>query len=215
MVETGKSRRIGLIGAGKIGGALGKLWARAGCEVMFASRHPDQLAALAAEAGAGARVGTPVEAAAFGDVVAIAVPYAVFAEVAAATHATLHGKVVLDASNAIDHRDGAALGEEVRRCGIGVHSQALLPGAHLVRGFNAINYKDMEATAHRLGEPVAIPLASDDPRAIAAGSDLVRAAGFTPVVVPLARAGEFGPRSVLGTGVFTAAEWRRKLGFVT
>lgn len=210
MIGSGHLRRIGIIGAGKIGGAMGQLWARAGHEVMFASRHPDQLEALAAEAGA--RVGTPLEAAAFGDIVVIAVPYAAFAEVAAAIRATLGGKVVLDASNAIDHRDGAPLGEEVRRRGIGVHSQALLPGVHLVRGFNAINYRDMEAQAHRAGEPVAIPLAGDDAIAIAACSDLVRRAGFVPVVVPLARAGEFGPRSALGTGVFTADEWRRKLG---
>ena len=207
------ARKIGIIGAGKIGGALGKLWAKAGNAVMFASRHPEALVALAAEAGA--RAGTPAEAAAFGDIVVIAVPYSMFAEVAAVHHAALAGKVVLDASNAIDPRDGAALGEAVRKQGIGFYAQALLPGAHLVRGFNAINYKDMEAIARRAGEPVAIPLASDDAVAIAVGSDLVCQAGFVPVVVPLARAGAFGPRSLLGTGVFTEVEWKRKLGLAT
>ena len=204
--------RIGIIGAGKVGGTLGTLWAKAGDEVLFASRHPDALKDLAGKAGPNARTGTPAEAAAFGDVVLIAVPYTAFAEVAKANDAALRGKVVLDASNAIDPRDGEALGKAVRAKGIGLYSQALLPGVHLVRGFNAINYKDMQADSNRAGEKIAIPLASDDETAIAVGSDLVRQAGFEPLVVPLKRAGEFGPRLPLGTGAFTAAEWKQKLG---
>ena len=135
--------KIGIIGAGNVGGTLGTLWAKAGDAVMFSSRHPDALKALAAKAGPNARTGTPAEAAAFGDVVLIAVPYAAFAEVAKANDAALAGKVVFDASNAVDKRDGAALGEAVRAEGIGLRSRDLLPGVHLVRGFNAISYKDM------------------------------------------------------------------------
>lgn len=201
--------KIGIIGAGKVGGTLGALWAKAGDEVMFASRHPDELKALAAEAGPDAKTGTPAEAAAFGDVVLIAVPYSAFAEVAKANDAALKGKVVFDASNAVDARDGEALGQEVRAKGIGLTSQALLPGVHLVRGFNAISYRDMVGKA---SQGMAIPLASDDDKAIAVGSELVRQAGFEPVVVPLKRAGEFGPGLPLGTGAFTATEWKQKLG---
>ena len=40
----------------------------------------------------------------------------------------------------------------------------------------------------------------------------MRQAGFEPVVVPLKRAGEFGPGLPLGTGAFTAAQWKQKLG---
>ncbi len=209
--ETGATHKIGIIGAGKVGGTLGTLWAKAGDQVLFASRHPDELKDLVKKAGPNAKVGTPAEAASFGDVVLIAVPYAAFPEVAKTNLAALQGKIVFDASNAIAKRDGA-ITDEVRAKGIGAYSAALLPGTHLVRGFNAINYKNMAADSHRSGDPVAIPLASDDERAIAVGSDLVRQAGFVPVVVPLKRADEFGPGLPLGTGVFTEKEWKKKLG---
>lgn len=205
----GAHYKIGVIGAGNVGGTLGTVWAKAGDEVMFSSRHPDELKDLVAKAGPNAKAGTPAEAAAFGDVVLIAVPYSAFEAVAKADDAALKGKVVLDASNAIDKRDGTALGEKVRAKGIGEYDAKLLPGVHLVRGFNAIHYTDMVDDAHK---GIAIPLASDDPKAIAVGSDLVRQAGFEPVVVPLAKAGEFGPGLPLGVGAFTAAEWKQKLG---
>ncbi len=211
--ETAKPahHKIGIIGSGNVGGTLGKLWAKAGDEVLFASRHPDELKDLAAKAGPNAKTGTPAEAIAFGDVVLIAVPYSAFPAVAAANGAALKGKVVFDASNAVPPRDGAIV-DDVRKMGIGQYSAKLLPDTHLARGFNAINYKNMEADSFRKSDPVGIPLASDDPKAIEVGSDLVRQAGFVPVLVPLARADEFGPKRPLGVGVFTVAEWKQKLG---
>jgi hypothetical protein len=66
--------KIGIIGTGRIGGTLAKLWVAAGHEVLISSRHPDQLKPLAKALGPRARVGTPKEAAAFGDVVLVSVP---------------------------------------------------------------------------------------------------------------------------------------------
>jgi hypothetical protein len=57
--------RIGMIGSGNVGSALGRVWAKAGYEVMFSSRNLDSDQKLAAEVGANARAGTPQEAAAF------------------------------------------------------------------------------------------------------------------------------------------------------
>ncbi len=207
---AGKHYKIGIIGAGQVGGTLGTLWAKAGNEVLFASRHPDELKGLAAQAGPSAKTGTPAEAVAFADVVLIAVPYKAFPEVAAANVEALKGKVVLDASNAVAPRDGAIV-EAVKAQGIGAYSAMLLPGTHLVRGFNAISYKDMAADGNK-PDPIGIPLASDDPQALEVGADLVLQAGFAPVVVPLKRAGEFGPGLPLGVGAFTVAEWKAKLG---
>ncbi len=209
--EVGTHHKIGIIGSGHVGSTLGVLWAKAGDDVMFASRHPDDLKEVAAKAGPHASVGTPAEAAAFGDVVVIAVPYKVLPDVAAANAAALKGKVVFDASNAVPPRDGALV-DEVRKIGIGAYSTKLMPDAHLVRGFNAINYKNMEGDSFRKDNPVGIPLAGDDPKALAVGAELVKQAGFVPVVVPLARADEIGPQRPLGTGVFTVAEWKQKLG---
>src|SRR5476651_2478315 len=67
--------KIGIIGAGHIGGTLAKLWVASGHEVLISSRHPEELRPLAQSLGPKARVGTPREAALFGDVVLESVPY--------------------------------------------------------------------------------------------------------------------------------------------
>ena len=67
--------KIGIIGTGNIGGNLAKLWAKAGHELVISSRHPEQLQELARSLGSKVRVGTPREAAVFGDVVLISIPY--------------------------------------------------------------------------------------------------------------------------------------------
>lgn len=64
--------KIGIIGSGNIGGNLGKHWAKVGHEVMFSSRHPKELKQMADEVGA--KVGTIEEAAAFGEVILLAIP---------------------------------------------------------------------------------------------------------------------------------------------
>jgi len=66
--QTTKPMKIGFIGSGNIGGAIGELMARAGHEVFFSSRNPDNLKPLVARVGPHARAGTPKEAIAFGDV---------------------------------------------------------------------------------------------------------------------------------------------------
>ena len=73
--------RIGFIGSGNIGGAIGELFAKAGHEVFFSSRNPDRLKDLVARVGPRARAGTPKEAIAFGDVVFIGVPYSSMPEI--------------------------------------------------------------------------------------------------------------------------------------
>ena len=62
--------KIGIIGSGNVGSALGKIWAEKGHEVMFSSRHPEKSKALAQSVGNNASSGLPVEAVKFGDVVA-------------------------------------------------------------------------------------------------------------------------------------------------
>jgi hypothetical protein len=70
----------------------------------------------------------------------------------------------------------------------------MFPGARWVKAFNTVYFKVLEREAHRNGDRVGIPLASDDPRALDIAADLVRDAGFEPVVVgPLARGKEFEP----------------------
>src|SRR5580658_556704 len=61
--------KIGIIGTGRIGGALARHWVKAGHEVFVSSRHPEELQALVAELGPQAHAGTPRQAAAFGAVI--------------------------------------------------------------------------------------------------------------------------------------------------
>jgi len=204
--------KIGIIGAGKIGGTLAALWVQAGHEVLLSSRHPAELQGLARSLGPRARVGAPREAAVFGDVVLISVPYGALPQIGRDLAKELAGKVVLDTGNPYPERDGE-MALETRRKGTGVASAEFLPGVRLVRAFNAISYLHLKGEAHRAGEPVAIPIAGDDDRALSVATRLVRDAGFEPVVVgPLSRAKLFDVGSPVYTQLLTARELRERLG---
>jgi predicted dinucleotide-binding enzyme len=206
------AEKIGIIGAGHMGGNLARLWADAGHEVMISSRHPDELEAQAQAIGTNVHVGTAREAAAFGPVVVIAVPYGQWPNISAEIKAETVGKTVIDLTNPYPDRDGP-MAEEARREGTGVADPKYLPGAHLVRAFNSIIYTNLERLAHREGEPVAIPVAGDDPDAVELTNQLVRDAGFEPVMVgPLSSARLFDVGSPVYVKVLTAAELREQLG---
>ncbi|HSC07828.1 MAG TPA: NAD(P)-binding domain-containing protein, partial [Steroidobacteraceae bacterium] len=127
---AGEKVKIGMIGSGNVGSALGRVWAKAGHEVMFSSRHLDQDKALAAEIGANARAGTPREAAAFGDVLVFAVPYGALPELGKTLAESIKGKVAIDACNPFPNRDGE-IADRARAEGAGVVSAQLLPGARI------------------------------------------------------------------------------------
>ncbi len=213
---TGKIK-IGVIGGGNIGGTIGGLWVKDGHEVMFASRHPENLKPLVDELGPKAKAGTPEEAIKFADAVFLAVPYKAYPELSKEIAPLLKGKVVLDAGNATERRDGE-LYNEAQKDGIGLTSAKYFPGAKLVRAFNAANYKifakeGANGGKDRSGGRMAIPIAGDDPQAIKVAEALVRDAGFDPVVVgPLKDADKFA----MGTPGFghdvTAPELKEKLG---
>jgi predicted dinucleotide-binding enzyme len=172
--------KIGIIGSGHVGSALGGVWAKAGNEVMFSSRNLDNDKKLAAEIGANARAGTPQEAAAFGQVILFAVPYSAFPELVKNLGSSLKGKVVINASNPFPQRDGE-IANQAREEGAGLFDAHLLPGAHVVRAFNAVGAARM-ASAHEDPGKIGMPLAGDK-KAIESASQLIREAGFEPVAV--------------------------------
>src|SRR5579872_6314976 len=109
LAQTGGANalKIATIGAGREGGALGTLFAKAGHPVMFSSRHPEQLKDLVAAAGPNAKAGTVAEAVAFGDVVLLVVPYTAMEQIAKDYGKALATKqLVVDVSNPIPRRDG-------------------------------------------------------------------------------------------------------------
>ena len=177
--------KIGMIGAGREGSALGTLFVKAGHPVMFASRNPDRLKDLAAGLGPLAQAGTVEQAVAFGDVVALVVPYPAIAEIGKAHASALAAKpLVLDVSNPIPRRDGEDFVKRVNeQGGAGLMTAKWLPGSHIVRAFNAIGSARLLEVAHRPGEMVGVPIAGDDPKAIAVAQSLIREIGFEPVLV--------------------------------
>ena len=208
---AGAPLKIAMIGAGREGSALGALFVKAGHPVMFASRNPDRLKDLAAGLGPLAQAGSVEQAVAFGDVVCLVVPYPAIEEIGKAHAAALAKKVlVLDVSNPIPRRDGEELVKKVNDAGgAGLMTAKLVPGAHIVRGFNAIGSGQLAGLAHRAGDPVGVPIAGDDPGAIAAAEKLIREIGFEPVLVGgLAMGKHLVPGTRLG-GVHTPAELRQ------
>jgi hypothetical protein len=207
----GAKMKIGVIGSGHIGSTIGGLWVKAGHQVMFSSRHPEELKDLVAGLGKNASAGTVEQAVAFGNVAFIAVPYKAIPQIGKDYASALKGKVLMDACNAVEARDGD-IAKEVEANGIGMTTQKYFPGTHVVRAFNTMSYKIFASEAHRAGAKLAIPIAADDAEAIKVGTALVRDAGFDPVLVgKLADARKF-QRGNPGYGQsVTAAELRQKL----
>jgi predicted dinucleotide-binding enzyme len=187
--------RIGIVGAGMIGSTMARLWAAAGHDVRIASRHPDELAGLVQSIGQRGSAGTPADAAAFGEVVMLTVPLKAVPGLAPELEPLLAHKIVIDTGNAYEKRDGNdAMTARQHSVGSAGWAAALFPDARWVKGFNTVYFKVLETEAHRDGDRVGIPLASDDRDAMETVARLVRDAGFDPVVVgPLARGKEFEP----------------------
>ena len=173
--------KIGIVGSGRVGSAIGGVWVKAGHEVMFSSRNIEHDKALAARLGAGARARTPREAAAFGDVVMISVPYRALPDVGKDLADLIKGKTVIDTCNPFVARDGE-IATWAREKGAGLASAELLPGAPIVRAFNAIGAARM-GTAHEQPGRIGMPIAGDDPQAVAVASRLIRDIGYEPVLI--------------------------------
>lgn len=168
--------KIAIIGAGNVGKALSGSFVRAGHDVTISSQHPDNARAAAAESGAKAAA-TNAEAIPDADVVVLAVPYGVLAEVVDELGDALNGKVVVDATNPLrpDYQglavEGTSAAEQV---------QARVKGAKVVKAFNT-------ALAARQADPVVDGtaldgyVAGDDEQAKATVLELARSIGFHPI----------------------------------
>jgi predicted dinucleotide-binding enzyme len=204
------SPKIGIIGTGRIGGALARAWVKAGHEVFVSSRHPDELKALVGELGPHAHAGTAREAAAFGTVILISVPYRAMPQIGTDFHAELAGKVILDTSNPVESRDGA-MATDAQKLGAGPATAELLQSKRVVRAFNCIGAASLANDGFRSPARLAIPIGGDDTEALAITQRLVAEIGFDPVVIgSLARTRVFDLGQPLATGQLTAAEMRAK-----
>jgi len=171
--------KIGIIGAGYIARAVAAVAIKNGHEVMVSNtRGPDTLFSLIGTIGC--KAGSPEEAAAFGDIVLVAIPLKNYL---AAPVAPLEGKIVLDANNYYPQRDGR-IGELDRD--ETTTSELLarhLPKSKIVKVFNAIRAADIENDGRPAGSPGrrAHPIAGDDAAAKKVVAGLLDQFGFDVV----------------------------------
>ena len=167
--------RIGVIGAGRIGGNAARLFAQAGHEVLVSfSRDPQKLDALAAEIGG--RAGTPREAVAFGDVVMLAVSWTLIDDVLAQA-GPLDGKIVIDTTNQFGREGWEDLGDQTAA----QVNAARMPGARYTKAFNTLTSGFQPEAAGRTGaDRVVMFLCGDDDAAKRVVGGLIDDAGFTP-----------------------------------
>lgn len=173
--------KIGMIGAGFVGRAVGKLAVQAGHEVMLSnSRGPQTL--FSTGYGVGAGVGTIEEAIAFGDIVVVAIPLAAYASVPVAP---LAGKIVLDANNYYPQRDGHIDALDRHETTTSELLAAHLPASRIVKAFNAVRMNDLETDGRPAGagDRKALPLAGDDAEGKAIAAKLYDEFGFDAVDV--------------------------------
>ncbi|MBV9496585.1 MAG: NAD(P)-binding domain-containing protein [Acidobacteria bacterium] len=174
--------KMGIIGAGHIGGTAARLFVEAGYEVAISnSRGPETLAPLVAELGAHAHATTPIDAARFGDVVLVAIPLKDYPSLPAEE---LRGKVVIDAMNYYPNRDGHidALdsGEKTSTALVAEH----LAGARVVKAFNTIWFEHLKTQGHKaapIEDRRVIFVSGDDAEAKRIVASLIEEIGFGPL----------------------------------
>ena len=177
--------RIGIIGAGNIGGNLTRAFRRLGHEVRVAnSRGPETLADLAAETGASAV--PAAEAARDADLVVVTVPQRSVPGLAGALDAAADGTVVVDTGNYYPReRDGLIEGIEAGTPETAWVAGHLDPAGRLrwVKAFNGIAAEHLLTAGRPSGDAQrrGLPLAGDDAGAKAVVAELVLAMGFDPV----------------------------------
>ncbi|HKW23187.1 MAG TPA: NAD(P)-binding domain-containing protein [Ktedonobacterales bacterium] len=126
--------KIAVLGAGKIGGTLGRKWVGAGNSVTFGVSDPNGQHAqeIKADVGNLAAIGTIAEALADAEVVVFAIPGTTMADTIAANASALANKLVIDAANRMGEQTANSL-EDFRR-----HA----PSARYVRAFNTLGWEN-------------------------------------------------------------------------
>jgi predicted dinucleotide-binding enzyme len=166
--------KIGVIGAGKMGGGFAKALAPKH-EVAIGSREPERGSMLAKEIGA-ARGGSYADAAADAEVVFLTVPWTA-ADQTLAELGDLAGKVLVDVTNPfvggkLQLHESSSNAEEIQR---------KVPKARVVKGWNTIFAPVVNSSPVFDGQAASVFLASDDDGAKEIVAGLARDMGFDPM----------------------------------
>jgi 8-hydroxy-5-deazaflavin:NADPH oxidoreductase len=172
---------IGIIGSGKIGATAARLFVDAGHEVAIAnSRGPESLAEFVAELGESAQAATVDEAAEFGEVVLVAVPFGRYRELPAAP---LAGKIVIDANNYYPGRDGTLAELDDDSTTSSELLAAHLPEATVIKALNTMQWEVLRDRGNPDAgdERLVLFVAGDDHAVKDKVSGLIEEIGFAPV----------------------------------
>jgi predicted dinucleotide-binding enzyme len=176
--------RIGIIGAGNMGAALGKIWANAGHDVIFSySRDEQKLRQLAASAGKTAHAGTPQEAVAHSDVILIAVWVPSLAEVIQ-TVGSLDGKIVITCVSGLQPDfTGQTIGLATDlTISVAETIQQLAPNARVVEAFNSTFAEIIASDSRQFGSDFpSVFYCGDDIEAKQIVAGLIEACGYEAV----------------------------------
>jgi predicted dinucleotide-binding enzyme len=169
--------KIGVIGAGHIGGNCARQALKGGHEVILSfARDPSKLERLAAELGDRASTGNASEAARFGEIVILSVPWDVIPQ-ALLQAGDLTGKVVIDTTNQFGSGPMPAAGQTAASFNAG-----RTPGALYVKSFNTLTSRFQEQAASRNGDTRVVQwIAGDDPQAKELVARLIEDMGYVPV----------------------------------
>ncbi|MBL8360784.1 MAG: NADPH-dependent F420 reductase [Rubrivivax sp.] len=170
--------KIAIIGAGNVGGTLGKRWAAAGHDIAFGVRDParEKYQGLVMQTAGRGRLATNAEACRDADAVLLATPWPT-TQAALAECGALDGRVLIDATNPI----GADLKLQVGHTDSGGEQvQRWAPGARVVKAFNSTGFNVMDDPV-LAGRHAAMYVAGDDPAAKAVVADLATAIGFEAI----------------------------------
>ena len=169
--------KIGIVGAGRIGGNCARQFAKGGHEVKLSfSRDPGRLESLAAEIGERASVGTPSEATEFGEVVVLSVPWDLVDD-ALAQAGSLDGRIVIDTTNQYGRESLPGEGETAAH-----HNAARMHGARYTKSFNTLTSAFQAEVADRPESERAVQwVCGDDPSAKEVVMGLIADAGYAPV----------------------------------
>ena len=169
--------KIGVIGAGHIGGNCARQAVKAGHEVMLSfTRDPAKLAQLSSELGERASTGTAADAVAFGDVVIFSVPWGVIPD-GLAQAGDLSGKVVIDTTNQFGAGPKPGPGQTAAS-----FNARRMAGARYVKSFNTLTARFQEQAAARVETSRVVQwVCGDDADAKLLVTGLIEEMGYVPV----------------------------------
>jgi 8-hydroxy-5-deazaflavin:NADPH oxidoreductase len=169
--------RIGIVGAGRIGGNCATQFAKGGHEVMLSfARDQGRLESLASEIGDKASVGTPAEAVEFGEVVVFSVPWDTIDQ-ALSEAGSLEGKIVIDTTNQYGSERLPPEGQTAAQW-----NASRMPGARYTKSFNTLTSAfQAEAADRHEAERVVQWVCGDDAEAKRTVMRLIAEAGYAPV----------------------------------